>query len=205
MMRRVLCFALVLAGSTLPHAQLGTGVQAGKDEQPRLAADHDRFLRFEQQLDQLRTLLKIPGLSAAVLRDQEVVWAKGFGFADRDRRVPATPDTPYHVASLTKTFAATLILRLGEQGKLDLDELASRYTADVGGDRVTIRHLLTHTSEGNPGWASTPSAGIERSSKTWPGPTTSTVRTRSWPTLPTARSPSILFLCRTSCIQALPN
>ena len=81
MMRGVLCLALVLAGLTVLPAELGTGVQAGKEKRPLPAADQDRFLRFEQQLDQLRTLLKIPGLSAAVLRDQEVVWAKGFGFA----------------------------------------------------------------------------------------------------------------------------
>ena len=133
------------------RAESGTGVQAKKEKQPLLAANRDRFLRFEQQLDRLRMLLKIPGLSAAVVRDQEVVWDKGFGFADRDKRVPATPETPYHVASLTKTFAATLILRLVEQGKLDLEEPASRYSADVKGDRIKIRHLLTHTSEGTPG------------------------------------------------------
>ena len=133
------------------NALWATGVQAEKDKRPLLAADRDRFARFEQQLDQLRILLKIPGLSAAVVRDQEVVWDKGFGFADREERVLATPDTLYHVASLTKTFAATLILRLVEQGKLDLEEPASRYFAHVKGDRIKIRHLLTHTSEGIPG------------------------------------------------------
>jgi CubicO group peptidase (beta-lactamase class C family) len=151
MMRGVRGFAIVLASLSLLQAELSTGVQVNKEKRPLLAADHDRFLQFQQQLDQLRTLLRIPGLSAIVLRDQEVVWAKGLGFADRDQRVPATPDTPYHVASLTKTFAATLILRLVEQGKLDLEEPASRYSAEVDGDRVTIRHLLTHTSEVTPG------------------------------------------------------
>jgi CubicO group peptidase (beta-lactamase class C family) len=130
---------------------LASGVQAEKDNQPLLAADRDRFIRFERQLDQLRALLKIPGLSAAVVRDQEVVWDKGFGFADREKRVLATPETPYHVASLTKTFAATLILRLVEQGKLDLEEPACHYSAAVKDDRIKIRHLLTHTFEGTPG------------------------------------------------------
>jgi CubicO group peptidase (beta-lactamase class C family) len=151
MMRGVLVFAIVLAGLTLLQAELATGVQAEKEERPLRAAGPDRFLRFEQQLDQLRTLLKIPGLSAAIVRNQELVWAKGLGFADREKGVPATPDTPYHVASLTKTFAAILILRLVEQGKLNLEEKASRYSADVGGDRIAIRHLLSHTSEGTPG------------------------------------------------------
>jgi CubicO group peptidase (beta-lactamase class C family) len=132
-------------------AFLGTGVPTEKDRQPLPAADQDRFRRLEQQFDQLRMLLKIPGLSAAVVRDQEVVWDKGFGFADREKGVLATPETPYHVASLTKTFGATLILRLVEQGKLDLEEPASRYFAHVKGDRIKIRHLLSHTSEGIPG------------------------------------------------------
>jgi CubicO group peptidase (beta-lactamase class C family) len=131
----------------------GEGGAADKLEskkRPVLDADRDRFQRLEQQLDQLRGLLRIPGLSAAVIRDQEVVWDKGFGFANLERRVPATPDTPYHVASLTKTFAATLILQFVEQGKLDLEEPASRYSA-VKGDRIKIRHLLAHTVEGIPG------------------------------------------------------
>jgi CubicO group peptidase (beta-lactamase class C family) len=145
------CFASVLAGLVILQAEVGAGDPAKKEKRPTLAADRDRFVQFEQQLDQLRTLLKIPGLSAAVVRDQEVVWDKGFGFADREKRVPATPETPYHVASLTKTFGATLTLRLVEQGKLDLEEPVSRYYAGVKGDRIKIRHLLTHTAQGTPG------------------------------------------------------
>jgi CubicO group peptidase (beta-lactamase class C family) len=151
MMRGVLGFDIVLAGVTLLYAESDTRVQAEKKQPALLKADKDRCRRLEQQLEQLRAILKIPGLSAAVLRDQEIGWAKGLGFADREKRVPATPETPYQVAPLTKSFASTLVLRLVEQGKLDLDEPASRYFADVEGDRVTIRHLLTHTSEGIPG------------------------------------------------------
>src|SRR5262249_4647517 len=86
-----------------------------------------------------------------IVRDQRVLWSKGFGFADVEKRVPATPRTLYHVASLTKTFAATLVLQLAEQGKLDLDEPVSRYTSDIEGDSAHIKHLLSHTSEGTPG------------------------------------------------------
>jgi CubicO group peptidase (beta-lactamase class C family) len=110
-----------------------------------------RLERFEKQMNDLRALLKIPGLSAVILKDQKVLWAKGFGFADFENRVPATPDTVYHVASLTKLFAATLIMQMVEQGKLDLDEPASRYSSDFKDDSVKIKHLLTHTSKGTPG------------------------------------------------------
>jgi CubicO group peptidase (beta-lactamase class C family) len=141
-----------IASPNAVRAESEAGVQAEAEAQKApLLADRDRFSLFEEQLDRLRMFLKIPGLSAAIVRDQEVVWAKGLGFADRDKRILATPETLYHVCSLTKTFAATMILRLVEQGKLHLEDPASRYTADVEGDRAQIRHLLSHTAEGTPG------------------------------------------------------
>src|SRR5262245_5086308 len=109
------------------------GVRAqtpGKEKLDPSSQDKQRLARFEKQADELRALLKIPGLSAVIVKDQKVLWAKGFGFADVENRVPATPDTLYHIASLTKTFAAVLILQLVEQGKLDLDEPVSHYSKD---------------------------------------------------------------------------
>jgi len=127
----------------------------GNGRDVRVAApaepDRQRLQRFEKQVEQIRTLLKIPGMSAVIVRNEEVLWSKGFGFADVEKRIPATPETLYHVASLTKTLAATLVLQLAEQGKLDLDEPVSRYVPDVKGDAVRIKHLLSHTSEGTPG------------------------------------------------------
>jgi CubicO group peptidase (beta-lactamase class C family) len=110
--------------------------------------DDQRLARFEKQADELRTLLKIPGMSAVIVKDQKVLWAKGFGFADFENRIPATPDTLYSIASLTKTFAATLIMQLVEQGKLDLDEPVSHYSTDFKNDSVKVKHLLSHTSDG---------------------------------------------------------
>lgn len=115
------------------------------------AGDRTRLERFEKQLEELRTHLKIPGMSAAIVKDQQVLWSKGSGFADLERRVPATPDTLYHIASLTKTFAATLIMQLVENGKLNLDEPMSNYSSDFKDSSVKIKHLLSHTSEGTPG------------------------------------------------------
>ncbi|HET8669300.1 MAG TPA: serine hydrolase [Candidatus Saccharimonadales bacterium] len=110
--------------------------------------DEQRLARFEKQADELRTLLKIPGMSAVIVKDQKVLWAKGFGFADFESRIPATPDTLYSIASLTKTFAATIIMQLVEQGKLDLDEPMSNYSTDFKNDSVKVKHLLSHTSNG---------------------------------------------------------
>jgi CubicO group peptidase (beta-lactamase class C family) len=114
-------------------------------------ADAKRFQKFEVQVEHFRDLLKIPGLSAAIVKDQKLVWAKGFGYADVENKVPATPGTLFHLASVTKTFASMLIMQLVEQGKLDLDEPISHYSADFKDDSVKIKHIITHTSEGTPG------------------------------------------------------
>jgi CubicO group peptidase (beta-lactamase class C family) len=116
-----------------------------------IGADRARLARFEQEVESLRKRLKIPGLSAVIVRDGEVLWTKGLGYADVENRTPAAPETLYHVASLTKTFASTLIMQLVEQGKLDLDEPMSRYSSDFKDDTVKVKHLLSHTSEGVPG------------------------------------------------------
>jgi CubicO group peptidase (beta-lactamase class C family) len=113
--------------------------------------DQERLARFEKQVEELRTLLKIPGMSAAIVKDQKLIWAKGFGFANLENRIPATPDTVFHLASITKTFGATLIMQLVEQGKLSLDEPMSRYSSDFKDDSVRIKHIITHTSQGTPG------------------------------------------------------
>src|SRR5262245_52483241 len=96
--------------------------QTGPKDTELSPDDKKQLDRFEKQVEDLRRLLVIPGLSAVILKDQKVIWAKGFGFADLEKQVPATPNTLYHVASLTKTLAATRLLQLVEQGKLSLDD-----------------------------------------------------------------------------------
>src|SRR5262249_42780838 len=110
-----------------------------------------RLKRFEREVEGFRSRLKIPALSVAVLENQQVILIRGLGFADVENRVSATPDTVYSIASLTKTFASPLIMQLGEQGKLDLDEPVSHYSIDFKDDSVKIKHLLSHTSAGVPG------------------------------------------------------
>ena len=112
-------------------------------------------VRLERQLEELRQTLKIPGLSAAVIKDRKVLWTKGFGYADLEDKVPATPQTNYRIASLTKTFASVLLLQLVEQGKVDLDEPIAKFSAEFrerfGDTGATIRHVFTHTSHDTPG------------------------------------------------------
>jgi CubicO group peptidase (beta-lactamase class C family) len=140
--------------TTLARGVLALALLAGNvawaQPQPS-SGDKTRLERFERQVESVRGRLKIPGLSVAIVKDQDLLWAKGFGFADLENRGPATPDTLYSIASLTKTFAATLVMQLVEQGKLDLAEPVSHYSTDFRDDSVRIKHLLSHTSSGTPG------------------------------------------------------
>ncbi len=112
-----------------------------------------------------------PGLSIGVVYDQELIWAKGYGYADLERRVPTTPSTIYRIASISKLFTATAIMQLRDAGKLRLDDPVSerlpwfsiKKTYD-GGPPITIRHLITHTS-GLPRELS----GVNWSDLTFPG------------------------------------
>ena len=99
--------------------------------EPEAAADVDPLAQFEADVEKLREELKIPGLSVAIVKDQEVVWAKGFGFADLENQIPATEDTPYEIASLTKPFAAALLMQLVEAGQLDLDAVIAEILQDT--------------------------------------------------------------------------
>jgi serine beta-lactamase-like protein LACTB, mitochondrial len=90
--------------------------------------------------------LGIPGLSLAVARGGALLHEAGFGFADVEGSVPARPETAYRLASVSKPITAALVLRLAEEGRLDLDAPVSRYCPDFPPKRwpVTARQLLCH-------------------------------------------------------------
>jgi CubicO group peptidase (beta-lactamase class C family) len=115
-------------------------------------SDAERIARLEMLLENLRQELKIPAYSAAIVKEQKVIWAKGFGYADVENKIQATAHTPYHLASLTKTFASTILMQLVQEGKIKLDDPVSKYGINLQSEGVIrVRHLLSHTSEGNPG------------------------------------------------------
>jgi CubicO group peptidase (beta-lactamase class C family) len=110
--------ALVIAAAA---AGAGSPLAAQEDVEAQLQA-------FAAEVDSLRVAHRIPGLSMAVVRDGRVVLARGYGFADVERRIPATEHTPYNIASVTKTIAGVTAMRLVERGVLDLDRPMSGYT-----------------------------------------------------------------------------
>ena len=95
----------------------------------------------------------LPGLSIGIVYDQDLIWSRGFGFSDPDTKTPATAQTLYRIASITKVFTATAIMQLRDAGKLRLDDPITKYLSwykiqnrHPDSPTVTIRHLLTHTS-----------------------------------------------------------
>jgi CubicO group peptidase (beta-lactamase class C family) len=91
---------------------------------------------------------RIPGISLAVVREGQVVLAKGYGLANVEGSVPAEPDTVYAIYSVTKQFTAAAVMLLVEEGALSLDDPISRHLPDLppAWGPATVRHLLNHTS-----------------------------------------------------------
>jgi CubicO group peptidase (beta-lactamase class C family) len=89
-----------------------------------------------------------PGCALAVIKEGQIVYKRGYGMADLDHDIPIKPDTPFHVASVSKQFAAFAILLLAQQGKLSLDDKVQKYITELRefDQPITIRHLLHHTS-----------------------------------------------------------
>ncbi len=91
----------------------------------------------------------LPALSIALVDDQRIVWAEGFGFADPADSVPATAETVHRVGSVSKLFTDIAVMQLVEQGKLDLDAPIQRYLPDFRpenpqGEPITLRQLMSH-------------------------------------------------------------
>lgn len=95
----------------------------------------------------------LPGVAVGVVSDQQLIWSKGFGFANVEARVPMTPTTKFRMASNSKLFTAIAIMQLREEGKLGLDDPVAKYLpwfkAEPAGDDdgpITIEQLLSHSS-----------------------------------------------------------
>jgi CubicO group peptidase (beta-lactamase class C family) len=89
-----------------------------------------------------------PGCSIAVIRDGAIVFERGYGLANMDWGIPNTPATVFNIASLSKQFTAACILLLAEDGKLSLDDDIRTWLPELPdyGKKITIRHLINHTS-----------------------------------------------------------
>ena len=107
---------------------------------------------LEARLEALRAKYHVAGMSAVIAKDQAIAWSKQFGQANIAANRPVIDSTFFHLASLTKPFAATVILQLVDEGKVSLDDPVSKYGIALQSQgTILVRHLLSHTSEGIPG------------------------------------------------------
>ncbi len=136
----VLLAAALVAGPL--YAEAVVGPVAPYDA---VARELEKFIRHEVEAKGL------PALSIALVDDQRIVWARGFGFADPQTKAPATADTVYRVGSVSKLFTDLAIMQLVERGALDLDAPITKVLPDFKpanpfGKEITLRQMMAHRS-----------------------------------------------------------
>ncbi len=141
--RKALFLVLVCLVPGRLDAQTGRGV-------PELSA-------AEQSIQSLIGKYRLPGAALAIARGGKLIYARGFGYADLDRRIPVQPAALFRIGSISKPITAVTLLRLQEQHRLNLDDrvfdLLSEYKDVLGDPRmleISVRQLLHHTAGWDP-------------------------------------------------------
>ena len=108
---------------------------------------------LEKWLDAERAYKRVPSISAAVVYDQQIVWRGGFGYADLERKAPATSTTLYSICSISKLFTSIAVMQLRDRGRLRLDDPVAKHLpwftikqTFPGAQPTTLEGLLSHTS-----------------------------------------------------------
>jgi len=129
--RLVISLFVALAFTALPCRAQETGL-----------AKVDEYLKTEMQKQ------RIPGVAVAIIKDGQIVYAKGHGLANVEHQVAVKPETIFQSGSMGKQFTAAAVMLLVEDGRLRLDDKITKYFASAPAhwQKITIRHLLTHTS-----------------------------------------------------------
>jgi CubicO group peptidase (beta-lactamase class C family) len=144
--RTLTAFAIALAAGALCAAD----APAPLAQRPEVAAALEVF---DVWADWTAKNREQPAVSIGIVYDQDLIWAKGYGYANLAKKIPATPATAYRIASISKTFTAHALLQLRDAGKLQLDDPITKWIPelklskiDPQSPAITIRHILTHTS-----------------------------------------------------------
>jgi CubicO group peptidase (beta-lactamase class C family) len=145
-----LSLALVFSLFTVSLPQIGYAQGAA---QTQVTTDLQKSLQtIEEKVEKRRAELGIPGMSLAIVKDGQVIYAKGLGYKDFEKKIPATADTQFAIGSATKAFTALSILMSQDEGKLSLDDSPKKYLPyfkmkDADTDKnMTVRDLMAHTS-----------------------------------------------------------
>ena len=144
-----LLFITMLAAMPL---HLPRPAEATAASQPRSALTlQERLANVDAYVEQERQAARVPGIALAIVQGDQVVHLQGFGEAEPSGRA-VTPQTPFVIGSVAKSFTALAVMQLVEAGKMELDAPVQRYlpwfrVADADASaRITVRHLLNHTS-----------------------------------------------------------
>ncbi len=154
---RMRSFLAVLLGALLVPGPAKANTHAGAMAPPLRKPDRVTVAALEQQVPELLKDGTVPGLSMALMRDGKTYWLHAFGVRDAKTSQAATEDTVFEAASLSKPVFAYGVLKLVDQGKLDLDAPLSKYLSkpyiegDARLDKITARIVLSHRT-GFPNW-----------------------------------------------------
>ena len=137
-------------GNTMTRDWEPKRVKEDESETPTLA---DVVAKIDEQVEKSRVKQKIVGMSVVIVHDQDVLLAKGYGYADLASKTPANPQTVYRVGSVTKVFTALAVMQLRDAGKLNLDDPIEKYLPEFkiksrfpDARPVTFRQLASHYS-----------------------------------------------------------
>jgi CubicO group peptidase (beta-lactamase class C family) len=119
---------------------------------------------LDQKIPQLLNDFFVPGTAIAIIENGEIILQKGYGYSNIDKGTKVTNSTGFNIGSISKTIAAWGVMKLVQEGKIDIDAPAEKYLnrwhlpkSEFDSDKVTIRRLLSHTAglslHGYPGWS----------------------------------------------------
>lgn len=156
----IACLALLLACGSEPTTPPVSppDTTPAQQEIPITGAQVSGLAPFERSVRDLMQKYAIPGGAVGLVRDGKLFYARGFGYADVENKTPVQPDALFRIASVSKTLTGAAIMKLVEEGKLNLDDRVAPFiayltpapgaTVDPRWEQITIRHLLDHAG----GW-----------------------------------------------------
>ena len=148
----VLAAALLLSVAQARPARVAAQTNATTQAAAAPSELDARLAAIEKAIDERRQKLGIPGLSLVIVRDDKIIYMKGLGYKDFERKIPVTPDTLFAIGSSSKAFTAMLVAMGADDGEISLDDSPKKFLPyfhlqDADADaKITVRDLLSHAS-----------------------------------------------------------
>lgn len=101
---------------------------------------------IDRELKDIQEEFKVPAIAMGVIANENIIYSNGAGYQDKENKLPATKNTLFRIASISKLFTAQAIMQLVEKEELKLDDQISKYLNDFEKFDITVKELLSHTS-----------------------------------------------------------